>query len=430
MTLSSSLNAGVSALNVNATRLATISDNIANSSTYGYKRASTEFQSMVIRENGSSYSAGGVRASSFRLIEDQGSLISSENATDVAIAGGGFLPVTDESAVEDAAPALKLATTGSFRPNDKGYLITQTGLALMGWPAGTDGTVPDFPRESTVGLEPIRINLNQYVSNPTTQVDLRVNLPASDTEVGSPGDAYPLSVEYFDNLSTSRTLTLSFAPTVPAMGQSNQWTMTVEDSATGGTIGEYTIDFDDSAGSGGTIDSVTAVSGGAYDATTGTVTVTTSSGDIDLALGRPGVGDGLTQLSDQFAPVSITKNGSQVGNLTMVEFDENGFLNAIYDSGFTRTIYQVPLIDVPNPNGLRTLSNQTYIPSADSGAFYLWDAGDGPTGELVGYAREESTVDIAGELTQLIQTQRAYSSNAKVIQTVDEMFQETTNIKR
>ena len=59
-----------------------------------------------------------------------------------------------------------------------------------------------------------------------------------------------------------------------------------------------------------------------------------------------------------------------------------------------------------------------------------WDAGDGPTGAIVGYAREGSTTDVAAELTDLIQTQRAYSSNAKVIQTVDEMLQETTNIKR
>lgn len=53
-----------------------------------------------------------------------------------------------------------------------------------------------------------------------------------------------------------------------------------------------------------------------------------------------------------------------------------------------------------------------------------------PTGDIVSYAREESATDVAGELTQLIQTQRAYSSNAKVIQTVDEMLQETTNIIR
>jgi flagellar hook protein FlgE len=76
------------------------------------------------------------------------------------------------------------------------------------------------------------------------------------------------------------------------------------------------------------------------------------------------------------------------------------------------------------------MNNQTFRVSPDSGSFYLWNAGDGPTGGIVGYAREGSTTDVAAELTALIQTQRAYSSNAKVIQTVDEMLQETTNIKR
>jgi flagellar hook protein FlgE len=70
------------------------------------------------------------------------------------------------------------------------------------------------------------------------------------------------------------------------------------------------------------------------------------------------------------------------------------------------------------------------VPSVDSGSFFLWDASDGPTGDILGFALEESNTDVASELTSMIQTQRAYSSNAKVIQTVDEMLQETTNIKR
>ena len=76
------------------------------------------------------------------------------------------------------------------------------------------------------------------------------------------------------------------------------------------------------------------------------------------------------------------------------------------------------------------LHAQAYKVSAESGGFFLWDAGEGPTGDIVGFSREESATDVASELTQLIQTQRAYSSNAKIIQTVDEMWQETTNIKR
>jgi flagellar hook protein FlgE len=113
-----------------------------------------------------------------------------------------------------------------------------------------------------------------------------------------------------------------------------------------------------------------------------------------------------------------------------VEIDEDGNITASYDTGFVRRIYQIPLVDVPNINGLRSLSNQTYQVSPSSGSFFLWDAGTGPTGKVQGYAREGSATDVAAELTSLIQTQRAYSSNAKVIQTVDEMLQETTNIKR
>jgi flagellar hook protein FlgE len=147
-------------------------------------------------------------------------------------------------------------------------------------------------------------------------------------------------------------------------------------------------------------------------------------------IGIPGESSGMSQLSDTFQPVSISKDGSPVGNLSTVEIDANGYVHAVYDIGFTRRIYQIPLVDVPNPNGLIALDNQSYSVSTDSGAFLLWDAGDGPTGDIVGFAREESSTDVAGELTQLIQTQRAYSSNAKIIQTVDEMLQETTNIKR
>ena len=151
---------------------------------------------------------------------------------------------------------------------------------------------------------------------------------------------------------------------------------------------------------------------------------------MNVGIGQIGDTNGMTQLSDTFLPVSITKNGSPVGTLTTLEVDKNGYVNATYDTGFTRRLYQIPLVDVPNPNGLAALSNQTYQTSPDSGSFFLWDAGSGPTGSVEGYSREGSKTDVAAELTALIQTQRAYSSNAKVIQTVDEMLQETTNIKR
>ena len=170
--------------------------------------------------------------------------------------------------------------------------------------------------------------------------------------------------------------------------------------------------------------------GGVYDPATGNIIVNVGGGPIEIDIGQLGDSDGLTQLSDSFAPVSISKDGSPVGNMTNVEVDPNGFVTAFFDTGINRTIYQIPLVDLPNPNGMVALDQQIYLPSSESGSFFLWDASDGPTGDIVSFAREESSVDVAGELTAMIQTQRAYSSNAKVIQTVDEMLQETTNIKR
>ncbi|SMX26146.1 Flagellar hook protein FlgE [Pelagimonas phthalicica] len=435
MTISSSLNAGVAGLAANATRLGTISDNIANSSTSGYKRVETDFTSMVMSSSGGGYTAGGVRTTTQRLVDEGGALVGTTNATDLAVRGNGFLPVAEatEVATGNGNPQMFLTTTGSFRVDADGYLRTESGLMLLGWPADADGTVPTYPRDTSSSLEPIRINLNQFTSEPTTEVLLGVNLPASGTYSDAAGDPVDLSVEYFDNLGRSENLNITFTPTIPATGSSNEWTVTINDSATdagSNPIAEYTVTFDDTRGAGGSIASVATVSGGTYNATTGTMIVSAAGGPIEINIGAPGTSAGLTQVGDKFQPLNISKDGSPVGKMTNVEVDENGFVHAFFDTGISRTIYQVPLIDVPNPNGLVAMDKQIYMPSPESGNFFLWDAGDGPVGDVVPYAREESATDVANELTAMIQTQRAYSSNAKVIQTVDEMLQETTNIKR
>lgn len=433
MTISSSLNAGVTGLMVNASRLATIADNIANSSTYGYKRADVDFSSVSLTQSKGRYTAGGVTVNTYRNVGQQGALISTSNPTDIAIAGRGMLPVTTTSSLGQVGSdyPLMMTTTGSFTPNKDGILTTQSGLVLMGWPADTDGNIPAQPRDSSAGLEPVFVKLNQFAANPTTQIGISVNLPATATAAGAPGDTLEISMEYFDNLGISQTLTAKYVPTVPASGQSNGWTLQIIDEATGSApIAEFALTFNDTPTNGGSIASVTPISGGTYDPVTGNISVNFASGPVEIEVGTPGSSTAMTQMSSEFAPISLTKNGAPTGNLTGVDIDENGFVSAIYDSGFTRVIYQVPLIDVPNPNGLNALSNQTFTLSQSSGSMYLWNAGSGPTGETIGYAREESTTDIAGELTALIQTQRAYSSNAKIIQTVDEMLQETTNIKR
>lgn len=434
MTISSSLNAGVQGLNVNATRLATISDNIANSSTFGYKRSDVDFSSLVTNQQDGIYSAGGVRATTFKDVATAGALISTGNALDIAINGNGLIPVTDVFGV-DETPAnrdFQLVPTGSFSPDANGNLGTPSGLYLLGWPADAQGNIQTGTRDSTASLVPVNVDVSGFSASPTRNIGLGINLPSEETINGASGEAYDLPIEYFDNLGGSQTLNYTFTPNVPATGASNSWSVSITDLAGDPLtpIASFEISFNDTIQNGGSIGTVTAGAGTNYDPETGELELTVASGPITAFIGRPGGFEGITQLAAPFSPTNVTKDGSLIGDLQGVEINQQGHVEVVFSSGFRKTIFQVPVADVPNINGLTALSNQAYSISPDSGEVFLWDAGTGPTGSVAGYALAQSTTDIASELTSLIETQRAYSSNATIIQTVDEMLQETTNLKR
>ena len=430
MGLSSSLNAGVLGLAVNATKLGTISDNIANSKTNGYKRSDVTFQDMVLNQTSGAFSAGGVNATTFRDVGAQSALTTTANAMDLAVSGAGLMPVTDIGSLNQSPGnrSLMFTSTGSFSTDENGYLRTLGGNFMMGWPVDSSGSIGNPVRDSVSSLEPVQINLNQFAAEPTTEISLGVNLPATDS--GTTGTTYTLPVEYFDNLGASETLTVDFETTATA----NQWTVNVYDSASttpAVAIATFTVNFDNSAANGGNVSSVTAGTGATWNAGTGIVSFTTASGNIDMQIDDPTGGTSpLTQLGSSYAPLNVIKDGTSTGTLSSLEVDEEGMLSAIYDTGFTRVVYQIPLGNVPNYNGLQAAGNSAFTITDDSGDFYLWDAGDGPVGLINGFTLAESATDIAQELTDLIETQRAYSSNAKIIQTVDEMLQETTDIIR
>ncbi len=427
MSISSALNAGVMGLNVNSSRLATISDNIANSATYGYKRSDVDFSSLVINQQPSVYSAGGVRAQAYKNVEANGSLISTGSATDIAITGGGMIPVTDFTGLDATEGNRKfmMVPTGSFLPDEDGYLTTRSGLYLMGWPTNSLGNANNPSRTSTSALEPINITNNQFSAEPTENLSLGVNLPATGV---NPSEPYVLPLEYFDDLGLAQTLKFTFTPT----GTANEWTVSIIDEPSSPTIaiGSFTMTFNATT-NGGSLATVTSGNGAVYDSNTGKINLNVRGGTISTFIGKLNDStSGLSQLGSDFSPYSISKDGTPTGGLQSVEVTEKGYLQAVYSTGFRKTIYQIPVADVPNANGLDSVNNQAFMTSNDSGDLYLWDAGDGPTGGFQSFALMESNTDIAGELTALIETQRAYSSNAKIIQTVDEMLQETTNIKR
>lgn len=433
MSIQSAMQAGVMGLFSQSSRMSSISDNIANSSTVGYKRSSVAFSSLVTPSSGGgAYAAGGVSANTRLQISKQGIVNPGSSTTDLAISGRGFFLVSN-SAAGSAGAKTALTRAGSFLPDENGNLRNTAGYYLLGWPAKADGTIGQVDQDGTGSLQVVNINNVSAVGQPTTRLTFSGNLPADKTGANAPAVPFKTSVEYFSPLGTPGRVFFEWQPSTTA----NQWRLTMTDAA-GAKFGSVDVRFNDSgpnAGQPAAWSNVTTGSLGsfAFDPATGQATLGVPNGtppqQITVALGAPNTASGITQFAGDYNP-KTGRDGAGVGRLTRVEANETGQLVGIFDNGARRTLYQIPLADVPNPDGLNPENGNTYTISRDSGAMRLWAAGTGPVGKVAGGSLESSNVDLAEELTQLIQTQRAYSSNAKIVQTADEMLGETTQLKR
>jgi len=233
MTMSSAMNAGVMGLTANSTRLAAISDNISNSDTKGYKRSVAEFSNLVVERGAVGYAAGGVETFAFKDVSTVGALSRTSRALDVAIAGRGLLPVTNEAGLSAIAGSrdMMLTPTGSFFEDKDGYLRTQSGHFLMGWPVDAFGSIGKVSRNTGDSLVPINLNSRIFQPDATNNFRLGVNLPADASRIGAPSEPYSVPVEYFDNFGRSQTATFEFTPEVTTAPASNQWVLRVYDNA-------------------------------------------------------------------------------------------------------------------------------------------------------------------------------------------------------
>ncbi len=151
---------------------------------------------------------------------------------------------------------------------------------------------------------------------------------------------------------------------------------------------------------------------------------------ISVFLGNYSVPDGLTQLSGDYQLSYLQQDGSKFGNFAGVSIGSDGIVTALFDNGVTRPVFMIPLASFTNPNGLSSLSGNSWIATDFSGNPTLRQAGDAGAGQINSATLEASTVDLGTEFTRMITTQRAYSSAAKVITTADDMLNELLNIKR
>src|SRR5215510_13972678 len=139
----------VSGMDAQANRLSTVADNIANSSTTGYKRASTDFSSLVLESGGSGYESGSVETRVRMGISEQGTFRFSTAVTDLAVKGNGFFLVNSES------DQTFLTRAGAFVKDGNGDLVNAAGYRLMGYSLAPGAPPP--VANGTGGLQVVNI---------------------------------------------------------------------------------------------------------------------------------------------------------------------------------------------------------------------------------------------------------------------------------
>ncbi|MGH6761708.1 MAG: flagellar hook protein FlgE [Phyllobacterium sp.] len=393
---------GVSGMNAQANRLSTVADNIANSSTVGYKRASTQFSSLVLPSTGGNYNSGGVETDVRYHITDSGAIRYTTSTTDLAVSGNGFFVVSNAN----GTPYLTRA--GAFVPDDEGNLINSAGNYLMGYPivdGQTNAVVNGYQ-----GLEKINVRQNDLLAVATSSGQFTANLNAdADIVVGAiPAEyTYKSSLVAYDSLGKVRTLDVYFAKTAEG-----QWDVKVHEN--GAEVGATTLTFDGS----GNLTSTGALALTIPNATgTGTQTI-----DLDLS--------GMKQLAADYTITTAKLNGSAPSAVDTVEIGADGKVVAIFENGSRRELYQLALATVPSPDKLSVLSGNIFTPSAESGDVQLGLPNSGSMGKIVSGALEESNADIAQELTDMIEAQRSYTANSKVFQTGSDLMDVLVNLKR
>lgn len=137
-----------------------------------------------------------------------------------------------------------------------------------------------------------------------------------------------------------------------------------------------------------------------------------------------------TQFAGLSRTLSVNQDGLPLGELAGFSTNNQGFVTALFTNGVQRALFQIPLANFPNPDGLSAQSGGGYIPTDSSGEVTLQDATTNGTGSISERTLEGSTADTATEFTSLITVQRAFSANARIITVADELLEEVTNIVR
>lgn len=402
MGLFSAMMASVSGMQAQANQLGTISDNIANANTTGYKEASAQFEDMLSQFGTTSYTPGGVATAIRYGISDQGGLTSTTFATDLAISGNGFF------VVQDGSGNAFLSRAGNFTPNSSGELINSAGYKLLGYPVTSGSAL--LP--GSVGqLTPVTLATSGLTATPSTAGTFDANLPSNAAvntgtlpSANSAASTYTdkTSITAYDNLGNAVNLDVYFTKT-----GANSWDVDVYKAA-------------DAAPGGGFPYSSAALASQAltFDPTSGALTspspmaIPVPNGQtLNLDISK------MTQLASSFSVSENSINGNAPASYSGVSISTDGTVSEVYSDGSIRAIAKIPLATVPSVDNLTSRAGDVFSVNTKSGQIVIGNADSAGFGTIQSRQLESSTVDLATQLTNMVVAQNAYSANSKSFQT-------------
>jgi flagellar hook protein FlgE len=417
----SSLFAGISGLNANATAMTVIGDNIANVNTIAYKSNSISFSNVLstsLTGSDTSDIGRGVNVWNTSGAWTQGSLQGTGSATDLAVNGIGFFVVHDDSGDEYFTRA------GQFYIDELGDMVNSDGLHVMGYDIDpTTGALGSLTQVSLPGDRQSR-------PQATSEFSFDINLDSG----AQPGDTFTASQAVYDSLGNAIELTMTYT-NVTDGEWSCQASVPVADGgpivppASNVTINgadTITVQFD----SDGNMTDPPPPGNPQLDINL--VNGATSPLQVDWSL-YDALDQSYGDLTGYASPSAVTfqyQDGFASGMLRGISVDEDGALSASYSNGQLVPLYMLALADFPSYEGLDKMGGNLYAESLESGQPLHGVAGNGRLGNISPGTIEMSNVDLSTEFVNMITTQRAFQANSRVITTSDEILAELINIKR
>lgn len=415
-------------LNAAATNLDSISNNIANSATYGFKSSTASFADIFAG------SKVGIGVKVADIIQDftDGTTTNTGRALDVAINQNGFFRLVD------GGGGIFYSRNGQFKLDEERNLVNMQGLRLTGYMAS--GEPPTIQQE--VSPVPLSIPGTPMQAKSTTSAAMQINLNSTDEIPPVAFDATNANsynkkgtVTVFDDQGNAHDINIWFRKVAD-----NGWSVYTQDATVGLPATELSghMVFANNGAFLGILPPVpdaaliTTLTTAAATAAALPENITITSGVIGGATAATftiGFTDSMQQNFGSSNIVASSQDGYKPGNLLGFQINEDGTLVGNYSNEQSRVLGQIALAGFANSEGLAPQGDNVWAATRSSGEALLGIAGTGNFGTLTNGALESSNVDLNKELVNMIVAQRNYQANAQTIKAQDQILNTLLNMR-